>query len=503
MTDSPNISGAPPKLPSHIKKPNEEEHKKALEDINARIDKLKKQQDAVKEKINKLPGKSDNTRRDELRTQLSDLRDKQAEIKKGKQAVYEQLDALNDSIRKKVNNIKSFQAKVPYKTTAEVDARINELEAKIEAGVRLVEEKKMLQEITLLKRSRTQVEGLDEQQEAIDKERTIYNELRKNIDDSESKKFSEQYEKANAELKTIQGDQNQAREARNKLYDERTRIKGLLDEEYNQLRSMRDEYRKANDEYYTFLRQLREYKREQERLRKQQLEQEKRQEAAQRELELASLPAFENEITLCENLGNFLQTFLNDGAASNNKENQQAAASSGQATLPGGRELNLPEGVVLKTKSEREEDYFVGGGKKKKGGKGSGGAAKEKKEKAVDTLKLPLATMEGFFEIKVTVPTKISDIPATLEKLKERKEQYLAEQPKVTEENKKRAQEKIAAMQKKEEEEKKLAEAEAAEKKAAAEAAAAAEAEAKKTESEQPAATADVTAPVATTVESQ
>ncbi|KAI9498919.1 hypothetical protein BDB00DRAFT_754224 [Zychaea mexicana] len=454
MTDSPTVAAAPPKLPSHVKKPNEEEHKKALEELNARIDKLKKQQDAVKEKINKLPGKSDNTRRDELRAQLADLRDKQAEIKKGKQAVFEQLDALNDSIRKKVNNIKSFQAKVPYKTIAEVDERINELESKIEGG--------MLQEISLLKRSRTQVEGVDEQQEAIDKERTIYNELRKNIDDSDSKKYSEQYEKANAELKTIQTDQNQAREVRNKLYDERTRIKGLLDEEYNQLRAMRDEHRKANDEYYTFVRQLRDYKREQEKLRKQQMEQEKRQEAAQKELELAALPAFEHEITLCDNLSNFLQSFL-----SGNNSNKEA-------TLPGGRELNMPEGVALVKKSDREEDYFVGGGKKKKGSKGGNAssvpAANNKEKKTADALKLPLSTMEGFFEVKVTVPTKVSDIPDTLEKLKERKEQYLADQPKVTEENKKRAQAKIEAMLKKEEEEKKFAdaEAEAAEKKAAA-----------------------------------
>lgn len=49
-----------------------------------------------------MPGKSDNTRREELRAQLAEVREKQAEIKKGKQAVYEQLDALNESIRKKV-----------------------------------------------------------------------------------------------------------------------------------------------------------------------------------------------------------------------------------------------------------------------------------------------------------------------------------------------------------------------------------------------------------------
>lgn len=299
----------------------------------------------------------------------------------------------------------------------------------------------MLQEISLLKRSRQTVEGLDEQQEAIDKERAIYNELRKNIDDSESKKLSEQYEKVNAELKKIQNEQAQARETRNKLYDERTRIKGLLDEEYNKLRSLRDEHRKANDEYYTFLRELREYKKELERQRRLQQEAEKRQEAARKELELASIPAFEHEITLCDNLANFLHSFLggNTPAQSANANDEKAA---------GGRApdaSNAPEGVALLKKSEREEDYFVGSNKKK-GGKGAN------KEKKTDTLKLPLATMEGFFEVKVTVPTKISDIPSTLEKLKERKEQYLAEQPKVTEANKKKAEEKIAAMLKEEEE---------------------------------------------------
>jgi L-lactate utilization protein LutB len=49
-------------------------------------------------------GKYDNTRKEELKTQLNEIRDKQIEIKKGKKSVYEQLDALNSSIKKKVMN---------------------------------------------------------------------------------------------------------------------------------------------------------------------------------------------------------------------------------------------------------------------------------------------------------------------------------------------------------------------------------------------------------------
>ncbi|KAK4518255.1 uncharacterized protein ATC70_001607 [Mucor velutinosus] len=434
---------AAPVLPDHVKKPNEEEFKKALAEVNANIEKLQKQFDAVREKINKLPQKNDNARREEIKAELNEIRDKQAALKKTRKAVYEQLDAINDSIRNKVGSIKGFQTKIPFKTTEEVDARIAELESKIEAGVRIVEEKKMLQEISLLKRNRLSVEDVDGQQAAINKEREIYGELKKNIDDSEAKKLSDRYEELDAEFKLLHADQSKQREARNQLYDERSRLKALLDEEYQKMRTMRDEHRKNNDEYYTFVRQLREYKREQEQLRKEQEENEKRQEAAKQELELAALPAFESEIALCDNLAIFLESFVSSGA---DKKSQQEPSVNAAA--------DAFDGMVIKKRDE--EDFFVGKSKKKQQQK-----QKDPKDKKSDSLKLPLATMEAFFDIKVTVPTKISEIPATLTKLRERKEYYIAEQPKATELNKKKAEEKIKAMEKEEEEQKK-AEAEAA-----------------------------------------
>ncbi|KAI8334449.1 hypothetical protein BC941DRAFT_400622 [Chlamydoabsidia padenii] len=430
----------------YLKKPDEVAFKKELEAINERIEKLKKQNDAVKEKINKLPAKQDNTRREEIKAELAELREKQGSLKQERQAVYQQLDAINDSIKKKVGQVKAFQQKVPYKSVAEVDERIRELEQSIESGVRLVEEKKMINEISLLKRSRQQVDELDEQQAAIDRERNIATEIKKNIDDSEAKKHSERYEELDAEFKLLFGNAAQEREARNKLYDERSRLKVLLDAEFDQLRALRDGHRKANDEYYAAVRQHREAKREQERLLKIQQEQEKRQEQLKQELELASLPAFEHEINLCENLSHFLQGFVNQ------QDKPTATATTAAAAPTNGsspRQVDaLPEGMVLAKKSD--EDYFVGGGKKgRKGGK----KQTTKKENTTDALKLPLATVEGFFEIKVTVPTKISEIPATLEKLKERKQYYVDEQPKQTEANKTKAEAKIAAMVEKEKEE--------------------------------------------------
>ncbi|KAG2209473.1 hypothetical protein INT47_008316 [Mucor saturninus] len=449
-----------PVLPDHVKKPNEEEYKKTLEQVNANIEKIQKQFASIAlllEKIAKLPGKDDGNRREEIKAELAEIRDKQAELKKTRKAVYEQLDAINDSIRKKVGSIKGFQTKIPFKTTEEVDARISELENKIEAGVRIVEEKKMLQEISLLKRNRLSVEGVDDQQNAINNERSIHDELKKNIDESEAKKLSDRYEQLDAEFKELFADQSKQREIRNGLYDERNRLKTLLDEEYTKMRTLRDEHRKNNDEYYTFVRQLRDFKREQEQLRKVQEENEKRQEAAKQELELAALPAFESEIALCDNLAIFLEGFVSSA-------NKTVTAAEAPAVV-----AQAFEGMVIKKK---DDDIFFAGnsGKKNKQQK-----TKDPKEKKSDVLKLPLATMEAFFDIKVTVPTKISEVPATLLKLKERKAYYIAEQPKVTELNKKNAEKKIEAMLKEEKEEKEAAAAAAAAAEAPKEAAVAAE----------------------------
>lgn len=285
----------------------------------------------------------------------------------------------------------------------------------------------------MLKHNRLSVEDVDDQQNAINRERAIYDELKKNIDDSEAKKMSDRYEQLDAEFKLLFADQSKQREARNQLYDERNRLKGLLDDEYTKMRKLRDDHRKNNDEYYTFVRQLREYKKEQEQLRKIQEENEKRQEAAKQELELAALPAFESEIALCDNLAIFLEGFLSSG----NKNAAESNANAADVT-------QAFEGMVIKKK---DDDVFFAGnsGKKNKQQKN-----KDPKEKKSDSLKLPLATMEAFFDIKVTVPTKISEIPATLTKLKERKAYYIAEQPKVTELNKKKAEEKIQSMLKEE-----------------------------------------------------
>ncbi|CAO3693314.1 unnamed protein product [Rhizopus stolonifer] len=91
-------------------------------------------------------------------------------------------------------------------------------------------------------------------------------------------------------------------------------------------------------------------------------------------------PFYETEITLCDNLVIFLESFL----SLDNKNNVTLGADASKIE-------NAFEGMVIK---KRDEDVLF----------------------ADDILKLPLATIENLLDIKVIVPTKISEIPNTIQK---------------------------------------------------------------------------------------
>jgi len=386
---------------------------------------------------------------------LNSVRDQQKELKESKKAVLTQLDAIQQSMKKKTSAMKAGQAKIPFKSAADVDRQIIVLEKRIESGVKLVEEKQILSEISNLKRHKNTLDSFKDQQTELDKERKIYDDLKKNIDDSQMRNLNQEFDAIKAELSDIQESQKSYRDKRNQLYDEQNSIKTQLDQQYEKLRALRDEHRQAMDDYFAHQRQVRELRKEQAKQRQKEYEDGQRKAQAEQERELAEIPAYSQEISTCDTLLNYLQSYGNDNSATTDAVNGKTATES---KSPAGTEIrqvdttaNVPEGAVLKKKSDREEDFFVGG-KKKGGNKGP------KEKKGDQTVKFPLAIMESFWEVKVDIPTKPAEFDATIEKLKERKAHFLSEQPKKTEANKKKAEEKIAALLAKEEEAKAPAE---------------------------------------------
>jgi len=149
------------------------------------------------------------------------------------------------------------------------------------------------------------------------------------------------------------------REKRNELYDEKKKL-------IAHKREIQEQYNKAKQEYRKY--QEEESKRRQELKRKQAEERENqyKKEVVTRKREEAAVPAFQLDILNCENLVNYFQS-LNGGTGKSAQQQSSPLITPIDSNIrQPDATSNVPEGAVLKKKSDRSDDYFIGGGKKHK-----------------------------------------------------------------------------------------------------------------------------------------
>ncbi|KII95179.1 hypothetical protein PLICRDRAFT_34016 [Plicaturopsis crispa FD-325 SS-3] len=415
------------------------------EKIKAEIDGLQVKLSAVREKIN-LATKSGtgNDRRAVLRAELDSIRGQQSNNKNSRGKVIEQLKSLQDGIQKKVKDLQAAKAKTPFKTVAEVDNHIKHLEKQVESGnMKLVDEKRALQEISQTKRSRRNVEAFQADQEAIEADRRAADELRKELDDPESKAVSERYDAIKAELDELKKEGDIAYAGRSKLFEERDGLQAQLNTLYNKKRESAQTFREANDRFYTKLNEDRARRAERARAQRAAEEAEKKLEVAERLREEAAAPAYQAFIEDCQTL---IDYFLGKNSGNNAYASAPLSTKTQVAGVP---ELELrkvedaPEGgvVIRKKKGEEQDAYFVGGGKKKgKSGKKGGAADAPKPESngaaaSGGQLNVPLPTLSALLTLSIPPPTSSADVPRVVEDLKTKKAWYEANQARVTAEN--------------------------------------------------------------------
>lgn len=265
-----------------------------------------------------------------------------------------------------------------------------QLEKQVEKGsLKLVDEKKILSEISTLKKSKKSVEAAQTQQAAIDADKAEIAALKDTIDDAPARELSIEYNKVQAALVDISKAKDQVWKKRNELFDKRTRLQHELDAEFQRKKTVNDEYFAAVREHAKFLQDEQVRKREEIQHHKQQELEEKRLAIAREERELAEIPAFEAEITTCDSVYKYLVLFSND-----QKRIAEATAGTVSTAAVNSSNIrqvdtaaNVPSGVMLTKKSEKVEDVYHVGAKSKKV-KGP----KEKNESS--SLKLPLAVVE-------------------------------------------------------------------------------------------------------------
>ncbi|CAL1700603.1 unnamed protein product [Somion occarium] len=405
-------------------------------------------QGAVREKLNLTTrGGPGNDRRNELRAELDQIRGQQSSNKLARGKVFDQLNALQEGVQKKIKDLNVARSKILYKTVADVDERIKQLDKQVESGnLKIADEKRALAEISQLKRNRRTVEGFQAEQDGIEKDRATADELKKQLDDPEARAISERYEAIKGELDELKKEGDEAYANRSKLMDERSALQAQLDTLYGQKRESAQRFREANDRHWAKVTEDRARREERHRAQRIAEAEAKKKELVDRLREDASVPAFQAQIEDCQTLIDYFSGKTSTPAAlSTTSHEKTELVGVPKLEL---RKVEAQEGLVVrKKKGEEEEAYFVGGGKGKKNKKGGSkpvsASNSNSSEAPSGQLNIPLPTLSALLSLSIPPPTSTADLPRVVEDLKTKKAWFEANQERVTAENKEKAEAEI------------------------------------------------------------
>ena len=385
-------------------------------------------QNAIKAKIelaqpnkNKDSQNPTQKRRAELIAQANEIRQKQAGGKNARTSKLDQIKRLDDQLRSRIAEQKTARAKVPFKSTEEVDREIARLEAQVNGGMmKLVDEKKALAEISSLRKTRKNFSQFDDAQKQIDDLRSKIKEIKDSMDDPEAKALSEQYTKIQTELDAIKAEQDEAYKSLSTLRDERTKLQAEQNEKFQAVRKLKDEYHTARKAFAEYEKERRAKERERHQAERDRIAKERRMERAQKMLAEASDPAYLEEIRRANSLLHFFDPTHVAEKSAPLLANKGLGAEAQRKVDESGI-----KGTKLVSKKDREEDFFAPAKKGKKGKKAHA-------EPVSKTFQVPPSVIEDCAFVGVDPPMSPADVPAVTEKVKAKLENWKKEQPEQT-----------------------------------------------------------------------
>lgn len=459
VAENPSAQEQPTTPAVHIAKlpggkPDVKAHNEEMDRIKAEIGKVQQKVSTVRAALaGEAPDTPAGKRRAQLRAELDALRSQQAGRKGTRGKVFDEIKALQDEIGSKVRALQTAKSKAPFKSQAEVDAQIAQIEAQIESGaMKIVEERKALNEISLLKRSRKSMDGLAAQQAQIDALRGEVDKLRSSLDDPESQAVSRRYDEIKQELDAMSKEQEKTVGSRSKLLAQRTTLSKQLDDLYQLRRDRLTAYHAENDKYYAKVSAERERRQEAQRKEREEAEAIRRANEDEELRENAALPAFAQEIEDCDQLIRYFSGNKAETEAAPAQEAPAKADSKVPAALPPREaDTSVPEGTVIANKKGEEEDYFVAAPKKKsnKGKKNKGQKLSLNTEQpvAAGSLHVPFGMLSALLALSIPPPLSHADLPRVVDNVKLKREYFLSNQARQTKENIDKAEKQIADRQ--------------------------------------------------------
>jgi chromosome segregation ATPase len=376
-------------------------------------------------------------RRQELIAQLNEIRSQQGAGKNARVSKLDQIKRLDEQLKSRIAEQKNARGKLNFKSTEEVEREIKSLQEKVDKGnMKLVEEKKILSEITSLHKSKKLFAGFDEAQKQIDDIKAKIKEIKDSMEDPEAKALSERYNKLQAELDAIKAEQDEAYKGLSGLRDERSKLHAEQNEKFQAIKKLKDEYYTQKKAAAAYEREQREKARERQQAERERIAKERRMERAQKMLEEASDKAYLEEIRRANSLLHFF-----DPTHVVVEKTPLLADKGLGAQAQRKVDASGIKGVALTRKEDREDEYFA---PVKKGKKGKKSGASETSTKAFNC---PPAVIEDCAFIGIDPPMGAADVPAAIEKVKAKLEQWIADQPEQTRKNIEKAKKEIERLE--------------------------------------------------------
>jgi len=310
--------------------------------------------------------------------------------------------------------------------------------------MKVSDEKRALLEISQCKRNRRIVEGYAAEQRSIDTDRAAIDELRTQLDDPASKAISEEFEAIKAQLDGLNKERDGVYASRSKLYDERDTLQEQLNTLFNQKRQSAQNFREANDRYWTKVNEDRARRAERQRAQRAAEEASKKQEIADRIRDEAAVPAYQSQIEDCQTLIDYFSG-RSGGIASSTALVPTKVDVVGVPKLEPRTVEGAPEGFVVRKKKGEDEDLYFAGKSKGKGKKAPAKTTESPEASATagTALNVPLPTLSALLSLSIPPPASTVDVPRVIEDLKTKKAWFEANQSRATAENLLKAEEEI------------------------------------------------------------
>ncbi|KAL5332473.1 hypothetical protein BJX70DRAFT_384066 [Aspergillus crustosus] len=426
------------------------------ETFKANLAQAEKEHAAVQEKLNQVKAKIETAkpnnqdspaakRQQELRSELSGIRQKQQGFKVSRTSTQEKINAIDATLKARIAEQNNSRTRMSFKNVEELDREIVRLEKQVDSGtLRLVEEKKILADISSLRKQRKNFASLEDAQKVIDDLKSQISTLKKTLDNPEAKALSDKYTEIQKELDAIKAEQDGAFKNLNALRDERTKLHGEQQTKWAAIREVKDNYYKGRKAYKEYEDEAWKIRREKQKAQRDAFEREKKRKIADKKLEEASHPAYADEILIAQGLiRHFNPSYDFATLGLSDKKDQTSAFRAEIARTVD--DSNIKGMKVLK---KEEDDYFIGtGGKKgKKGKKGSASGSPAPATPTEAKFNMNVGIIEDFAKVKIDPPMKQSDVPAVTEKLAAKITEWKSGQAAKTAENIKKAKEEIARL---------------------------------------------------------